>query len=300
MQRYPGDDIGVFLAVCDAGSFVAASRKLHMSASAVAKAIGRVERRLQIRLIQRTTRTLSLTQEGLAYRDACRSARDQIERVEFTLRDSSREPAGTVRISLPPLFGTQIIAPVLYGLARTWPRIRYEISTTTAHVNFSEGDVDLAVRIGNLPDASGLVARRLGEQSVVLCGSAGYLSNRCQPTSIEDLKDHDLIATVRNGNPVPWQFQRDGELLNWVPPSRLLLDGGLLTLSAITEGHGLGIVPRWLVNKEIAEGRIISVLDDILAGHLPIHAVWPSSPIMLPRLRVTIDAIYEASQVQLR
>lgn len=300
MQHHSGDDIGVFLAVCDAGSFVAASRRLHLSASAVAKAIGRLEYRLQTRLFLRTTRSLSLTQEGLGYREACQSAREQIERAEMVLRNFRDEPVGTVRISLPPLLGTRIVAPALYELGRSWPSLHYEISTSTTRSDLFEGEVDLAVRIGALPDLSGLIARRLGEQRIVLCGSSAYFSNRPRPMCIGDLKDHDVIGMVRNGKPAPWQFkQANGEWVMWTPHSRLLLDGSLLTLFAIAEGQGIGLVPRWLVEEDIAQGRIISILDDIVAGHLDVHVIWPASPVLLPRLRVTIDAIQKATSARL-
>lgn len=296
MQHQPGDDIGVFLAVCEAGSFVAASIRLRLSASAVAKAIGRIENRLNIRLFKRTTRSLSLTAEGAAYRDVCQVAWRDIHRVETIISGFSDEPAGTLNVSLPPLFGSQIVAPALYALLRKWPRLNLNISTSIEHLNLSDDGIDLAVRIGELPNASGLVARRLGAQQLVLCGSRGYFDGRRQPETIEDLAGHDLIGSPKNGRPAQWQFrQADGELSTWHPRARLLLEGSLLTLSAIRSGQGLGLVPHWLVRDEISEGRLVSVLDDRIAGHLPVHVVWPAAPIMLPRLRAAIDAIVEAA-----
>lgn len=292
MRHQPGDDIGVFLAVCEAGSFVAASMRLRLSASAVAKAIARIESRLNIRLFKRTTRSLSLTAEGAAYRDVCQSAWRDIHRVESVISGLSDEPSGMLNISLPPLFGSQIVAPALYALLHKWPRLSLSINTSIEHLNLSDGDIDLVVRIGELPNVSGLVARRLGMQRLVLCGSRGYFEDRRLPETIDDLTEHDLIGSPSNGRPAPWQFQQEhGELSTWHPKPRLLLEGSLLTLSAIRSGQGLGLVPHWLVQHELAEGRLLSVLEDRIAGHLPVHAVWPTAPIMLPRLRVAIDAI---------
>lgn len=296
MQHQPGDDIGVFLAVCEAGSFVAASLRLRLSASAVAKAIGRIENRLNIRLFKRTTRSLSLTAEGAAYRDVCQAAWRDIHRVETIISGLSDEPSGTLNISLPPLFGSQIVAPALCPLLRKWPRLNLNISTSIEHLNLSDSGIDLAVRIGELPNASGLVARRLGVQHLVLCGSCGYFDDRRQPETIEDLAEHDLIGSPGNNRPAPWQFQQaDGDLSIWHPTPRLLLEGSLLTLSAIRSGQGLGLVPHWLVRDEISEGRLVSVLEDRIAGHLPVHVVWAAAPIMLARLRAAIDAIVEAA-----
>jgi DNA-binding transcriptional LysR family regulator len=300
MQHQQGDDIGVFLAVCNAGSFVAASVRLRLSASAVAKAIGRIEKRLGIRLFKRTTRSLSLTAEGAAYRDVCETAWRDIHRVETVISGLSEEPAGTLNVSLPPLFGSQIVAPPLYALTRAWPRLNLNISTSVEHINLSDSGIDLAVRIGELPDASGLIARQLGVQRLVLCGSRSYFDGRTPPETIEDLADHDLIGAPRNGRPAVWQFrQSGGEVSTWHPRARLLLEGSLLTLSAIRSGQGLGLLPYWLVRDEISSGRLVSVLEDRIAGHLPVHAVWPAAPIMLLRLRVAIDAIVEAAAPEL-
>ncbi len=277
-----------------------ASRKLALSASAVAKAIARLEQRLSVVLFARTTRHLTLTEEGIAYQDVCRSARETIEQTEAALRNLSGKPAGTVRVSLPPLFGAQVVAPALYDLTKVWPELHFSIATSTDAADLLAGAADVAVRIGDLPDVSGLVARRLGVQRIALCASADYLAGRSVPHTVDALLGHDLIGNARNGTPVPWQFQRaDGELFSWMPPTRLLLAGSLLTLSAIRDGRGMGLMPCWAVQREIDEGRIVTVLDDAIAGHLPVHAIWKSSPIVLPRLRVTIDAIVARARTAL-
>ncbi|MCR6502798.1 LysR family transcriptional regulator [Shinella sp. CPCC 101442] len=300
MQHFTGDDVGVFLAVCEAGSFATASRRVGLSPSAVAKAVARLEVRLTVRLFKRTTRTLSLTEEGAAYRDVCASARQQVECVEQAIRNLPDEPAGLVRISLPPLFGAHVIAPALYALARIWPKLRYHVTATTAPSDLVEGNVDIAVRIGETPETAGLMARRLGWQDVALCGSAEYFSRKAKPQTVEELGRHDLIGTPRNGKVLPWPFQMaDGGVSMWTPDTRLLLEGSLLALAAIREGYGLGLVPRWLVEEDIHSGRILTVLDENIGGHLPVHVLWPASPIMLSRLRLTIDAIVAATRHRL-
>lgn len=300
MQHQHGDDIGVFLAVCTAGNFVMASQRLALSASAVAKAVSRLETRLGVRLFLRTTRRLRLTPEGTVYRDVCLEARREVEKVETTLSSLSRQPAGLIRISLPPLFGTHVVTPALYGLCHRWPALDLDISTSVAALDLIAADIDLAVRIGMLPDVNGLVSRQLGTQRVVLCASRDYVERRGLPADVDALAQHDVIAQSANRKPRPWQFrQPDGTLINWHPKARLLLDGSLLVLSAVNTGEGIGLLPYWLVCDEIADGELVAVLDDRIAGHLPVHAVWPMSPVMLPRLRVTIDAIAEVSRSRL-
>ena len=296
MAHHPGDEIGVFLAVCESGSFSAAAERLRLSPSAAAKAVGRLENRLRIRLFQRTTRRLNLTLEGIVYRDVCRQARTDISRAEAEIAHLRQEPSGRLVVSLPPLFGAKIIAPALYELCRRWPALSLEISSSTEPVDLPGAGIDLAVRIGDLPDVNALVARPLGTQHIVLCAATEYIRRRSMPNSVEELGGHDLIATSQKGRARAWHFQqRDGSKTIWHPKARLLLDGGVLTLGAIREGQGIGLVPRWLVAHDLAHGRLLPILDDQVSGHLPINAIWPASPILLPRLRVAIDAIVEAT-----
>jgi DNA-binding transcriptional LysR family regulator len=163
--RQSGDDIAVFLTVCEAGSFAGAAVPLALTPSAVAKAVGRLEQRLGIRLFHRTTRRLTLTAEAALYRQACLEARQKIDRVEAELAALSSEPSGLVRVSLPPLLGTQIIAPALYALCERWPHLRFDIATSTRQADLPGDGVDLAVRVGTLPELPGLTARRLGVQN---------------------------------------------------------------------------------------------------------------------------------------
>lgn len=292
-----GDEVRVFLEVCDAGGFAAAAPRLGLTASAVAKAIGRLEERLGVRLFHRTTRRLTLTAEADAYREACTAARQRIQRVEAELALLASEPAGLLRISLPPLIGARIIAPALYRLCDAWPRLRLHISAATALSDLAQDQVDLAVRIGELPELPGLIARRIGLQQVVLCGSSDYFASREVPQSVQDLSGHKLLAAARGGAAAPWHFHTpDGNLVAFDPDPGLVLDGSLLTLSAIRSGMGLGLVPYWLVRDEIADGRLVAVLGEFVADHLPIHILWMASPVMAPRLRATIDAIVEATR----
>lgn len=297
-SRHPsGDDVHVFLNVCAVGSFAAAGVRLGLTPSAVAKAVGRLEQRLGVLLFHRTTRRLALTTEAIAYREVCSAARERIERVEMELALLASEPAGCIRISLPPLLGTHVIAPALYRLCDKWPRLRLDISTSTTWSELAEDNIDLVVRIGELPKLPGLMARRLGTQRIMLCGSAKYFSSREVPQTVQDMAGHSLIAAARDGRVVPWLFRSaDGNLVTVKPESKLVLDGSLLTLSAIRAGQGIGLIPYWLAHDAISDGSLIPVLGELLAGHLPIHALWIASPMIVPRTRATIDAIVEAAR----
>lgn len=296
MQHQSGDDIGVFLAVCAAGSFAGAAARLHVTSSAVAKSVAKLEARLRVRLFHRTTRRLSMTIEGEIYFQSCRRARDEIARAEELIAGLTAEPAGLVSISLPPLFGTEVVAPALMALCDKWPRLMLRLGTSIEPVDVEAGEFDLAVRIGDLPDRAGLMARYLGEQDLILCGSRDYFSNRAVPDDIEDLATHALIgrpAGKRSGmGAAAWPLlDKDGTQIAWSPPARLLLEGSLLTLSAVRAGQGIGLLPHWLVRNEITDGVLVPVIASRVAGGLPVHAIWPAAHTMLPRLRVAIDTI---------
>ncbi|MEZ2293534.1 LysR family transcriptional regulator [Variovorax sp. RCC_210] len=299
----PKGPIRVFLAVCDAGSFAKAADGLALSASAVAKTVARLEARLKVRLFDRTTRRLSLTPEGRTYQQACARAMGDIARVEASLAQAVATPSGTLRVSLPPLFGTEVIAPALHALCDRHPALNVDISLDTERIDLMARGVDLAVRIGELPDVAGLTARRLGLQEVVLCGAASYLARHGEPATQADLAAHALITTTHRGQPVPWQLLGDdGRVVPWSPASRISTDSTLLTLAAVRAGRGLGLLPRWLVQGDLAAGRLRVLMTgpgpgpglERIAGHLPVHALWLSAPVMLPRLRVAIDAVVAA------
>lgn len=284
--------IRIFLAVCTLNSFAAAALHLHLSPSAIAKAVARLEARLGVRLFERTTRRLTLTQEGTRYRHVCSNALATIDDVEIELAALRDAPSGLVRVSLPPLFGAAVIAPALFALMQVHPLLSFEIELDGEKRDLLEKRVDLAVRIGTLPDSPGLTARRLGTQRIVLCASTGYLTEHGLPETITELEAHALIVTSRNGLIMPWSIVRpDGTVQTWTPVSRLRLDGSALTLAAIRAGQGIGLLPEWLVAADIAAGRIHQLLPCEFAGHLPVHAIWPTVPAMLPRLRATIDAL---------
>lgn len=284
----PGDDIGIFLAVCDAGRFAGAATRLHLSPSAVAKAIARLEARLGVTLFARSTRRLALTDEGAIYAETCRQARAEIDRTEGMLRAIHSTPAGLLRISLPPLFGAEVIAPALFSLTDDWPLLQLQIDTSTQRSDLIGAGIDFAVRIGAPPPLAGITARRIGTQRVMLCASADYVAARGVPRKLADLGAHRLIAMPQG---LPWQFSAQDHVETLLPAGPLHLDGSLLTRAAIMAGHGIGMVPAWLMRDALAARQVVAVLPEALTGDLPIYALWPTQSAILPRLRVVIDAV---------
>ncbi|MGG2141750.1 LysR substrate-binding domain-containing protein [Symbiopectobacterium sp. RP] len=190
------------------------------------------------------------------------------------LASTTAEPAGLLAVSVPPLLGAQVVTPTLLALCQQWPQLSISVSPSVDMADLFDGSVDLAVRVGEVPDAAGIVAKRLGTQRIVLCGTLGYFAQSPPLHGIDDLHRHILIGTLKEGYAAPWHFQlADKTHRVMTPDTRLLLDGALLTLNAIKAGYCLGRVPYWLVKEELERGVLVSVLDEVIAGHLPVHAL---------------------------
>lgn len=199
-------DIPVFVAAVEAGSFAQAAIRLHLSRSAVGKSIARLEQRLGVRLFQRTTRSLKLTDNGALFYERCLRALEEIRGAESLLESGRQQIRGRLRVAMPVLFGRQCVAPLLIELAQEHPGLELEMSFSDRVVDLVEEGFDMAVRNGTLQDSSMLVARRLGEHRMVLCAAPDYLLERGQPQSVADLAHHAAINYLRAGRVLPWEL----------------------------------------------------------------------------------------------
>jgi DNA-binding transcriptional LysR family regulator len=179
--------VRAFVAVAEHGGFAAAAPALGLSPSAVGKAVARLEARLGVRLLARTTRSVALTDDGRLYQARCVAALAGLAQAEAELKQGRNEPSGLLRVALPPLLGRAFVMPVLLGLVARWPALRLEASFDAAPVDLTAGGVDLAVRIGALEDRAGLSARPLGVQRRVVCATPAYLEARGRPGTVQDL-----------------------------------------------------------------------------------------------------------------
>jgi DNA-binding transcriptional LysR family regulator len=284
--------IAAFVNAVEAGSFALAASRMHLSRSAVGKSIARLEARLGVRLFHRTTRSQKLTAEGEAFYERCVRALAELEEAQAALDDGRLTPSGRLRVSAPVLFGRHCIAPILLKLAEQYPALELEMSFNDRVVDLVEEGIDLAVRVGSLADNAGLVARRLGSQSMVVCASPGYLAERGKLQSIADLSDHTGITYVRSGRSIPWQLQDADRRTHEVRmTSRIRFDDMEAMLGAAAAGLGLAWLPCWLVANHLRAGVLVRVLDASLHSGLDIHAVWPRTRHMSAKVRAAVDAL---------
>jgi DNA-binding transcriptional LysR family regulator len=286
------DGVAVFVETVDAGGFSRAADRLALSRSAVAKAIGRLESRLRVRLFNRTTRVQTLTEDGQIYYERCVRALKEIEAAEAVLDSGRREIAGRLRVSVPVLFGRYCIAPVLLDIARQHPKLELDVSFDDRSIDLLAEGFDLGIRTGPLEPSGTLRARRLTTQRKVLCASPAYLAIRGRPTSITDIKNHEALLYWRADYLQPWVLPDNvGKLTEITPGARLRLDDLESIAHAAQLGLGLAWVPEWLVRDRIRAGTLQTLLDSFPSATRECHAVWPTAKHMPLRLRIVIDTL---------
>lgn len=286
------DGIAEFVAVARLGSFTAVAAELGVTKSAVGRAVSRLEARLGSKMLHRTTRRLTLTPAGEAWLEHCVAALAELDRGESALMLARDTPGGDVRIDLPTAFGRMFVMPVLLDVAERYPALHLNVSFTDRQVDLVGENIDLAVRIGNLDDAADLVARQIGVQHVVIVGAPGYIAKRGAPRSLTDLELHDCIVGRRQGRGATWLLkQPDGSTARHVVSVKHEIHDFETVRSAVSAGHGLAQLPLWLVQDAIRDGKLLTVLDGMSGGEVPINILWPRTKALPAKTRVIVDGL---------
>ncbi|MET3711889.1 DNA-binding transcriptional LysR family regulator [Sphingomonas trueperi] len=280
--------LALFIAVVERGSFSAAGRQLGLSPSAVARAVDRIEARLGVRLLLRSTRALALTAEGRTYLQAARRILADLDDTEQQIADQG-SPRGRLRVTAALSHGRLFVVPLLGKFAELYPEILIDIVLTDSLVDIAAGQADVAVRFGPLPDSS-LTARKLGESRRVIVASPDYLARHGTPQEPEDLFAHNCLNfSFRRSEPV-WPFRRDGRDFALSVRGNLEANNGetLGQLAAI--GVGVARVGAFSVVEEIASGALVPLLEPFNPGDVEqIHAIFVGGTNMPARVRVFVD-----------
>lgn len=290
MEQLKG--ISVFVEAVEAGGFSAAAKKLNLTRSAVGKTVARLEERLGVRLFHRTTRSQSLTEEGRFFYERCLRAVEEIRLGEAMLESGQREVRGRLRITMPVIFGRRCVAPVLTALLDDHPGLELDLSFSDRVADLLEDGFDLAIRNGPLKDDLDTMARRLAMQRMTVCASPAYLEKYGEPLCVEEIARHDGIVYGRRDRNRTWIFPTPDDPWRSIPPrSRLQMDDLEAIRDAARAGIGLAWLPCWQVRDDVATGRLRQVLKSVPAVTFDTHAVWPKSPVMLPKVRLAIDTL---------
>jgi DNA-binding transcriptional LysR family regulator len=284
----PLDGIAAFARVVDSGSFSAAARRLGISKSAVSAHVQRLEERLGIRLLNRTTRRLSVTEAGAAYYRHCARILAEAEAAEQAANALQREPRGTLRISAPDSFGWMHVAPAVPAFLKRYPDLSVEITLSWAHVNLLDEGLDLAIRIGVLEN-SALVVRKLAPSRLVVCAAPAYLKERGTPREPDDLAKHNCLCSSL----LPWGDEwrlvgKRGEVQVAVGGSFRSNNAEMLRAAAL-DGIGVALLPTWAVAESLRTRALRRVLDAWEPPASTIYAVYPGNRLMSMKVRAFVD-----------
>jgi len=286
-------DIAVFVQVVESGSFTAASDRLGLSRSVVSKYITRLEDRLGVRLMNRTTRRLSLTEAGQTFFTGSQRGLQEIETAETEVSRLQETPRGKLRLNAPMSFGILHIAPALPDFLRRYPDLSVDMSLDDRQVDLVEEGFDLAIRIAELPDSS-LVARRLGPCRHVVCASPNYLELYGSPRTPDDLRKHNAITYRYQASPGEWRLLSSEKHFVSIPVTgSIQMNNSLAIREAVLCGAGITLIPTFLVGDDLKAGRLYEVLPEYRAQEISIYAVYPERRHLSPKVRAFVEFMKE-------
>lgn len=282
-----------FAAVVDSGSFVRAAAALKRSTTAVSRLVGELEARLGVRLLHRTTRKLSLTEEGEVFHARCKELLGGLDEAEAEVAAHAGEAVGQLRINVPVSYGLLRLAPLWPDFIARHPRVVLDVTLADRLVDLVDEGYDLAVRISRLP-ASSLVSRRLASTRLVLCASPEYLRRHGAPQHPSEIVHHAVITYTLLAMGEQWPFEGpEGALTVKVAP-RMRSNSGDTCCAAALHHQGIVLQPSFLVGPHLASGALVELLPQYRSLQLGIHAVYASRKHLTPKVRVLIDFLAEA------
>ncbi|HEX5643913.1 MAG TPA: LysR family transcriptional regulator, partial [Erythrobacter sp.] len=276
-----------FVRIADTGGFAEAARQLHMSPPAVTRAVAALEDTIGTRLLTRTTRAVKLTEAGARYVEDCRRILAAIEEAEAAAAGSYATPTGMLTVTSSVLFGQIYIMPIMTEFLDLHPQVTGRMLFVDRVVNLVDEGVDVAIRIGHLPDSS-YSATRVGSVRRVICGSPDYIEARGLPSHPAELSQHRIIAATSAWTSLEWRFGADGEIAVNVKPV-LFSNSNEAAIGAARSGWGLTRALSYQVGPDLVEGRLQIVLEDFEQPPLPVHIVHPEGRNASAKVRAFID-----------
>lgn len=268
------DDARTFAQVVEQASFSAVARKAGVPVSTVSRKIARLEARLGVRLLARTTRKLALTDAGRLYLAHAVRAIEELDTGERSVRALGTGPRGRVRITTP-LGVARLLWPIVAEFLDAWPEVRVELDARERRVDLVDEGYDLAIRTGELPDSS-LVARKLAESARQLFASAAYLARRGRPRTIAELATHDHVVLDGGSERTTWALRVRGKIVRVLAQGRVRVNEMGLAVQACRDGYGIALLPANIVASAARERELVRVLPQVDAGRTPIWLVHPS------------------------
>ncbi|WP_234263848.1 LysR family transcriptional regulator [Hydrogenophaga sp. NFH-34] len=283
------DHLGIFVRIADCGSFTQAAEQLNLPRATLSVALQQLETRLGARLLHRTTRRVSLTQDGQALLERARTLIADMAELERQFRPSAGSLSGRLRVDLPSRIARRLVAPALPAFLAEHPALQLDLGSSDRTIDLVQEGVDCALRIGTLAPSS-LVARPLGQLALINCASPDYLARHGTPAQPQDLDHHwavDYVPPASN-RPAPWEWLAQGKTSTRKVPSRVSANNAETYIACALAGLGLIQIPAYDVAHLIADGRLVAVMPDAQPAPMPVHLVYPHRRHLSRRLQTFV------------
>ncbi|MDV2079208.1 LysR family transcriptional regulator [Marinobacter xestospongiae] len=278
----------VFLRVVDAGSLKAAAEQLNTAPSSVSRRIAALEQGLGVKLLQRSTRRSVPTEAGQRYYQGLRSLVAEKEALEAQIRRQTDTPSGLLRVAAPQEFGATFVVPVITELQNRYPELAVELILGSRFEDLASQDIDVAIRVGQLPD-SGLICRRLGDVPRVLVAASTFFNDRALPVSPDDLKALDFIFYGRESARQPIALTGPEGRVDVMVNGRLCVNHLATIRDLVSEGRGVHLGPVWAFREGLSNGSLVALLPDFQLEAFPLHALYKQTPYLPAKIRQFID-----------
>jgi DNA-binding transcriptional LysR family regulator len=282
----------VYVRVVDLKSFSEVARRMGITPATVSKHIASLEATLHARLVNRTTRRLFITEAGQRFYEHCVTVLNELDRAESELAEIRGEPGGHIRVTAPLMFAIAKISPNLPAFMRQSPRISLDLDFSIEKIDLLAHRIDVAVRIAEAVDP-GFVAFRLAPYSRVFCASPQYLEEHGAPQTPDDLAHHNCLISRGASLNATWPVVRDGAIVQVRVSGNLIANHGAVVRDAAVGGRGISMAAKWMVEDDLAAGRLVEVLQGYAPANRAVYAVLPRQGTLLPKVRAFVDFLRE-------
>lgn len=281
-----------FVASVETGSFTAAADRMRLSPKLVSKYVATLEERLDVRLLHRTTRQLSITGVGQAYYAKAAKLIEDLDALEAEVRADAASLTGALRLTAPATFGEMYMQPLLMAFAQEHPGLTFDLHLSDRYVDLAQDGYDLAIRFGGLSETN-MIARRLGASDVWCIAHPDYLAQHGAPAQVQDLRTHRCIRDSNARYAGAWPFFEDGKAVRVPVDGPFVVNSAQAVRNLAMAGQGIGLCPDFVVARDVRDGRLVRVLSQVPSMALDIHAVFLENRHMPTRVRAFLDFVIE-------
>jgi len=287
------NDMMVFLAVVETGSFTLAADRLAIPKANVSRKVSRLEQHLDVTLLERSTRSQHLTEAGRRYLQHCKRIHEELDLATASVCELFHSYAGELKVGASVATGQQILRPALGQFMHKYPELNVQLNLVNRRVDFIEEGFDVVIRIGQLKDSM-LIAKKLGSVSRGLYASPDYLAKNSKPEQVEQLTDHQLLIMNSANNKLKLKLlSEQGESFTLDCQPRLLVDDFVMLKQAIVDGLGISVLPDYMSRKEVASGQLVSILPNWRMTAVDVYALYPKHRAKIPKVKAFLDFVSE-------